>query len=226
MHPGYQLCFKKKNYLIKQKKTKLLKLSNTQFDFFIDGNILDKKGKKPILKKLFAGIKSYNEIKSFLKNYRGAFSLIGVSKNCKDIIIARDFDGSNPLYYKSSKNSLLISNRPKKIFESNKILNNEFCNKYINCRYNFIYGSKETFIKKINFLEACTIIHFKNFKKFKKEIFDNRPLKTHHYNISYNQYKSEIPNVLTNSFFKFRLLILSFKIYLFKSKNHKLVSKL
>ena len=205
MNSGYQINFKKrKNYKIKFENTKILTFKNKKFTFFIDGYVINDKNQECNLVKVFKNIYNFEKIKKFLQLHRGAFSLICFSKNNRDIIIARDFDGSNPLYYRNTKSELIISNRPKKLFLSSQSLNHNFLNQYIGYRYNFIYGGKETFIDKINFLEAGTILYFKNFKKHRKEIFCNLPLKSFVNKNSYDQSKIDTLNILKRTFLKDR----------------------
>lgn len=200
-------------YFIEFNKTKITKLNlvdpnvkvfkTNKFIFIIDGYIKDQNDNIPNLSKIFKQITSYYKIKSFLKNYRGAYSLICYSSDNNQIFIGRDYDGSKQIYYNSEKDKLVISNHPKNLFGNNCEINNKICEKYLTYRYNYTYGEEETFIKNIKNVESATIISFKNFKKINSELYLNLPLsKTGKKKYNYLYYKNEIPLILKKNFLR------------------------
>ena len=94
-------------YFIEFNKTKKTKLNlvdpnvkvfkTNKFIFIIDGYIKDRNDNIPNLSKIFKQITSYYKIKSFLKNYRGAYSLICYSSDNNQVFRGRDYDGSKQI---------------------------------------------------------------------------------------------------------------------------------
>lgn len=205
MKNGYVLSFNfNKELISKFNKTELIKVTNKKYIFLVDGYIRDKNDKNINYDKTLSKLKNYIHIKNFLKKNRGAFNLIIYSHDSKNIIIARDYDGSKQIYYTIDQESLKISNQPKYLFNKKSYLNNAICEKYLTHRYNYSFGEKNTFIENLNYLESATILNFKNLKLKKKEIFLNSPLRNKkiNKNIDYNFHKNNIPKILKNTFLK------------------------
>jgi len=161
-----KLFFSFKNVYILSKYKKNC-LSNKFFFICIDGFVTDKNDKnltkKFILKKI-SSLKNNLELVSFIKTLGGAFGIFIYDIQKAKTYFFKDEDGYRPLFYQKEKNSIIISNNIKDLKKIiNLDINYSFLKKYITYRYNYLYGLKNNFFKKIFYLPAASYLtHKKN----------------------------------------------------------------
>ena len=151
--------FKNIHVLLKYKKNCL---SNKNFFICIDGFVTDKNDKnltkKFILKKISI-LKNNLELVSFIKTLGGAFGIFIYDIKKAKTYFFKDEDGYRPLFYQKKKNSIVISTNIKDLKKIiNLDINYSFLKKYITYRYNYLYGLKNTFFKKIFYLPAASYL--------------------------------------------------------------------
>ena len=161
---------KKINYITNNK--------NYIIGFF--GEMIDKRSKKIKLDNAKEKLLSFKhedakKIKNFLSNYFGSFSFFYLNIKKNICLLANDRFGLNHIFYtlkKKNKFHLKVSDYLDQLIEkkNNKnLINKNFLNQYILCRYDDIYGKNETIYKDINFLKAShvKIFNLLNFKSKK-----------------------------------------------------------
>lgn len=207
-HINKRYLFQKKELLINFKDKKNIAFKyNDNFFCLIEGSINDNFDKKLSIDLIFNKIiklKKIEEQKIFLNSLSGAFNLFFYSFAKKNFLLVRDKDGFMPLFYKHDikKGEFYFSPAPNLItnlHQKHKI-NKAFFMKYIMCRYNILYGKKDTFFKDLFFLEAGKYLYgnkkqllLLNYNSFKIKI-DNK--------ITYEDAKKETYQIIKENFLR------------------------
>tara|TARA_B110000027_G_scaffold134266_1_gene166214 strand:- start:40 stop:1770 length:1731 start_codon:yes stop_codon:yes gene_type:complete len=205
-----KFLFQKKELLINFEEKKNISLKyNNNFFCLIDGLINDNLDKKLNIEVIFnklSKIKKKKELENFLNSLSGAFNLFFYSFVKKNFLLVRDKDGFKPLFYKHNikKREFYFSPAPNLIVNSlkEKKINKVFLMKYIMCRYNILYGKKDTFLKDLYFLEGGKYLHYSN-KKFLSFRYNYFKIKVDN-KISYKDSKKKAYQLIKENFYRQR----------------------
>jgi len=200
--------FQKKELLINFKDKKNIAFKyNDNFFCLIEGSINDNFDKKFSIEVIFnklIKLKKREELKNFLNSLSGAFNLFFYSFAKKTFLLARDKDGFKPLFYKHDiKNKIFyFSPAPNLITNLQKEhkINMVFFMKYIMCRYNILYGKKDTFFKDLFFLEAGKFLHGSK-KQFLLLNYNSFKIKINN-KITYEDSKKETYQIIKENFLR------------------------
>ena len=205
-----KFLFQKKelSIIFKAKKNISTKYNDNFFcliDGFVNDNFDEKLNIEVIFDKL-SKLKKKKELENFLNSLSGAFNLFFYSFTKKDFLLFRDKDGFKPLFYKHNikKKEFYFSPSPNLILNSlkEKKINKVFFMKYIMCRYNILYGKKDTFFKNLYFLEAGKYLFYKS-KKLYLSRYNYFKIKTNN-KIGYKESKKQSYKLIKENFYNQR----------------------
>ena len=154
----------KNKILISEKKYSILICSKRKINYYTNeknfiigcfGKMIDKNNKVVKLenignKLLKLNYQDSNKIKNFFSYYYGSFSFFYINLIKKISFIANDRFGLNHIFYsikKKDKYHLIFSDyldTINKNLKNNFLINKNFVSQYILCRYDDIYGKKDT----------------------------------------------------------------------------------
>lgn len=203
-----KFSFQKNELLINFKdRNNILLKYNDNFFCLIDGIINDNSDEKIKIETIFNRLSKLEkkvELENFLNSLSGAFNLFFYSFIKKNFLLVRDKDGFKPLYYKHNvkKRQFYFSPAPNLIMNlsSEKKINKDFFKKYIICRYNILYGKKDTFIKDLNFLEAGKYLYCSS-KKLLSLRYNRFDINTNH-NACYKDSKKKTYQLIKENFLR------------------------
>ncbi len=210
----------KNKIIINEKKYEILISSKKRINCFSNkknfiigyfGEMLDKNNKVAKFENIQDKLSKLNyqdtsQIKNFLSNYYGSFSFFYINLIKKISFIANDRFGLNHLFYcieKKDKFRFIFSDcldSIDRILNNNFLINKNFVNQYILCRYDDIYGKKETIYKNIFFLKAShvKIFNLSNFKS-KEQCYWNFQKEKEFIKPNFNDSVKTLDDKITNS---------------------------
>lgn len=205
-----KFSFKKKELSIFFKNKKNISIKYNNFFFcLIDGLVNDNLDKELSIEVIFntlSKLKNKKDLEKFLNSLSGAFHLFFYSFTKKNFLLFGDKDGWKQIFYNNDnkKKIFYLSPVPNfiKSLHKPKKLNKVFFLKYILCRYNFLYGKKNTFFKDLNLLETGKYLYADK-KKTLLSRFNYLKIKINNH-VSYEDSKLQAYRLIKENFHKQR----------------------